>query len=118
MNPTIPRRQLLAGALGAAAASAVGGGWWRAATAQSGAALAETALRDGMSMITGAGSNVVVLRTATSAALVDSGSPEHAAELKKVVGAAPVELLFNTHWHPAHTGGNETLRSADTTIVA
>ena len=34
------------------------------------------------------------------------------------LGGLPVEALFNTHWHPTHTGGNETLRGADTTIVA
>ena len=63
-----------------------------------------------------------MLRAAAAAALVDSGPPEHAAELAKLVqgklGGLPVEALFNTHWHPTHTGGNETLRGADTTIVA
>ena len=79
-------------------------------------------MRDGLSVITGAGSNVVLLRAAAAAALVDSGPPEHAAELAKLVqgklGGLPVEALFNTHWHPTHTGGNEMLRGADTTIVA
>jgi glyoxylase-like metal-dependent hydrolase (beta-lactamase superfamily II) len=117
------RRQFLTTALGAAAASVVGGGWLRAAAAQSApASLAEVALRGNLSLITGAGSNVVLLRGGASAVLVDSGPPEHAGELAKLVrgtlGALPVELLFNTHWHPAHTGGNEVLRSADTTIVA
>jgi cyclase len=73
-------------------------------------------------LISGAGSNVVVLRTAGVAAVVDSGPPEPAAELAKLVGGnsglLTVELLFNTHWHPAHTGGNEQLRSGDTDIVA
>jgi glyoxylase-like metal-dependent hydrolase (beta-lactamase superfamily II) len=118
---TADRRQFLGAALQAAAVSAVGGGVLRSAIAQSGA-LTETPLRDDMSLIRGAGSNVVVLRVAGAAALVDSGSAEHADELAKLVrgrlGLLPVELLFNTHWHPAHTGGNEALRSGDTTIVA
>jgi glyoxylase-like metal-dependent hydrolase (beta-lactamase superfamily II) len=118
MTRTIARRRLLLSALGVAAASVVGAGRRRTATAQSGGTLAETALRDGLSLITGAGGNVVVLRPAASAALVDSGAPEHAAELKGLVGVQPVELLFNTHWHPMHTGGNETLRGPSTTIVA
>jgi glyoxylase-like metal-dependent hydrolase (beta-lactamase superfamily II) len=63
-----------------------------------------------------------VLRTAGSAALIDSGPSEHADELAKLVGGRlgllSVELLFNTHWHPMHTGGNEALRSGDTQIVA
>jgi cyclase len=118
-SKTLDRRRLIAAGLGAAAAAAVGAAWRRTANAQSAATtFTETPLREGLSLIAGAGSNVVVLRAAASAALVDSGSPEHAAELKKVVGAPPIELLFNTHWHPMHTGGNETLRSAGTTIVA
>ena len=118
-SKTLDRRRLLAAAFGAGAAAAVGAVWWRVTNAQPAATtFTETPLREGLSLITGAGSNVIVLRTASGAALVDSGSPEHAAELKRVVGASPVELLFNTHWHPMHTGGNETVRSADTTIVA
>jgi glyoxylase-like metal-dependent hydrolase (beta-lactamase superfamily II) len=117
------RRQFLTTALGAAAASALSGGLLRAAAAQSAAApLTEVALRDGLSLITGLGSNVVLLRGGTGAALVDSGPPEHAAELAAFVrgklAALPVELIFNTHWHPAHTGGNEALRSTNTTIIA
>jgi cyclase len=116
------RRQFLTTAIGAAAASVVGGGWLRAAAAQSTASLTDIPLRDGLSVITGTGSNVVLLRAAAAAALVDSGPPERAAELAKLVqgklGGLPVEALFNTHWHPTHTGGNETLRGTDTTIVA
>ncbi len=116
------RRQFLAGAVQAAAASAVGGGLLRTAFAQSGAALHEIDLRDGVSLVNGGGSNVVVLRTAGSAAVIDSGPREHGEELAKLVrgrlGFLAVELLFNTHWHPLHTGGNEALRSGETDIVA
>jgi cyclase len=116
------RRQLLMTALGAAAATVGGGALLRAAVAQSDDGLSETPLREDLSLITGGGSNVIVLRTAGAAALVDSGPPEHADELAKLVrgslGLLSVELLFNTHWHPAHTGGNEALRSGDTQIVA
>jgi len=115
------RRRFVMTALGAAAASVGGGGLLRAAVAQE-SALTETPLRDNLSLITGAGSNVLVLRAAGAAALVDSGTPELADELAKLVrgrlGLLGVELLFNTHWHPAHTGGNEALRSGDTEIVA
>jgi cyclase len=116
------RRQFLSAAAKLAAASAVGGGLLRSAMAQSSAALTESPLRQDLSLISGAGSNVVVLRAAGAAALVDSGSAAGAEELAKLVrgrlGLLPVELLFNTHWHPAHTGGNEALRSGDTQIVA
>jgi len=120
---TFDRRRLLVAALGAGAAAAVGGSWRRTTDAQAATAtLAATPLRDGMSLITGAGSNVVVLRAGGTAALVDSGPIELAADLGKAVRAAlgttPIELLFNTHWHPAHTGGNEAVRGEGTAIVA
>jgi len=104
------------------AAAAVGLDW-RAARAQVAAStVVETPLRDGMSLITGAGSNVVVLRTGSGAALVDSGPTERATDVSHAVraalGTAPVEVLFNTHWHPAHTGGNEAVRGEGTAIVA
>jgi glyoxylase-like metal-dependent hydrolase (beta-lactamase superfamily II) len=122
MDSVIPgRRQFLTTAARIAAASAVGGGVLRAAVSQSGIELEEMPLREDTSLITGAGSNIVVLRAAGAAAVVDSGPPEHADELAKLVrgnGLLGVELLFNTHWHPAHTGGNEALRSGDTEIVA
>jgi cyclase len=38
--------------------------------------------------------------------------------LDEQLGDTPLALLFNTHWHPTHTGGNEAVRGADTTIVA
>jgi cyclase len=113
------RRHFLAATLGAAAALA-GGGLVRTAAAQS--ALREVELRDDLTLVTGMGSNALVLRAAGAAAVVDSGSPEHANEFAKLVrgdmGLLSVELLFNTHWHPAHTGGNEALRSGDTDILA
>jgi glyoxylase-like metal-dependent hydrolase (beta-lactamase superfamily II) len=116
------RRRFLTKTLGAAAAATVGGGVLRGAAAQSTPALGEIELRDDLSLVTGLSTNVVVLRTAGAAALVDSGPPAHAAELAKLVrgrlGLLPVELLFNTHWHLEHTGGNEALRSGDTTIIA
>jgi cyclase len=118
------RRQFLTKALGATAAAVVGGGALRRAASQSAPAnaLDEVPLREDLTLVTGLGSNVLVLRAAGAAAVVDSGPPERANELAKLVrgnmGLLSVELLFNTHWHPAHTGGNDALRSGDTTIVA
>jgi cyclase len=115
----------LKAACGAAAAAAAPHGQRGpdrvAAQAPSGA-LVSTPLRDGLELIGGAGSNVLLLRTADGAALVDSGPAQSAVALKSALDAklsgTPLSLLFNTHWHPAHTGGNETVRAADTTIVA
>ena len=122
MTSTITnRRQFLTTALGATAAAAVGGRAFRG-VAQSAGELGEVPLRDDLTLVTGLDTNVVVLRAAGAAALIDSGPAAQAAELAKLVrgklGLLSVELLFNTHWHPAHTGGNEALRSGDTDIVA
>jgi len=79
-------------------------------------------LTDRVSLITGAGSNVVVLESDDGLALVDSGAPQAAEALVEYLddefGGAPVRLLFNTHWHPASTGGNELLARRGATIVA
>jgi glyoxylase-like metal-dependent hydrolase (beta-lactamase superfamily II) len=121
-NSITSRRQFLTKALGATAAAAVGGGMLRRTAAQSAPVLGEIALRDDLALVTGLPTNVVVLRTAGAAAVVDSGPAAHAAEVAKLVrgrlGLLSVELLFNTHWHLQHTGGNEALRSGDTTIIA
>src|SRR5687768_7864156 len=116
------RRQFLATALGATTAAAVGGPAFRGAAQSAPGELGEVPLRDDLTLVTGLDTNVVVLRAAGAAALIDSGPAAQAAELAKLVrgklGLLSVELLFNTHWHPAHTGGNEALRSGDTDIVA
>lgn len=115
-SASLDRRQLLKAAAGLAAAALFVP---RTGAAQASARqLASTPIRDGLSLVTGGGSNVVVLRGAQSGVLVDSGAPELANALRTQLGALPIELIFNTHWHPLHTGGNETVRSADTTIVA
>ena len=119
IDGTSDRRHFLVATLAGAAALA-GGRLLRPAAAQG--ALREVELRDDLKLVTGMGSNALVLRAAGAAAVVDSGSPEHATELAKLVrgdlGLLSVELLFNTHWHPAHTGGNEALRSGGTEILA
>lgn len=95
----------------------------RAAFAQdAGSSLAMSDLRDGLMRIAGAGCNVVGFTGPDGPLLVDSGSPDRAAALKEFAaaefGAAPVSVLFNTHWHVEHTGGNEALAGPDTRIIA
>src|SRR5687767_13395215 len=80
---------------------------------QAAPALAVTELRDGLHLISGAGGNVVARAYEGALLLVDSGAPGYAPALRKLFGerfgAAPVEVLFNTHWHLDNTGGNEDL---------
>jgi glyoxylase-like metal-dependent hydrolase (beta-lactamase superfamily II) len=76
-------------------------------------ALAVTDLRAGLSLITGAGGNIVARADADSLLLVDSGSPESADALRALLGerfaGTAVAIVFNTHWHLDHTGGNDAL---------
>jgi glyoxylase-like metal-dependent hydrolase (beta-lactamase superfamily II) len=114
----LDRRRVLAAACGAAAAAWAAGRWPAAHAQPAAEALREVALRDGLSQLAGAPSNVVLLRGANGGVLVDSGPPERADALRSALGGLPIETLFNTHWHPAHTGGNETVRGPGTAIVA
>lgn len=115
------RRQLLqALGLGAAAASLTG---VRALSAQGAAATLDAVpLRDGLVQISGVGGNVVVLRSPDGLLLVDSGAAEHAQQLTTFVadqfGRTPVRVLFNTHWHLDHTGGNDTIVRDGVTAIS
>ena len=84
--------------------------------------LSATTLRDGLIQINGAGGNVVVLRSADGLLMVDSGAAEHARQLIEFVttqfGAVPVQVLFNTHWHLDHTGGNDAIVRNGVTAVS
>lgn len=118
MSYSIQRRDLLRLAAAGAALRAC-----PAALAQdAGAGLSATPLRGGLERLEGAGGNVIVLAGADGIALVDSGTPERGAAVADYVAEAhanaPVRLLFNTHWHLEHTGGNEAVATPDTRIIA
>ena len=79
------------------------------------AALTSTKIADNFTLISGAGSNVLLFTTPDGNLLVDGGSPEHTTDLLKLAG--PVKLLFNTHWHYESTGSNEALAKAGAKII-
>jgi len=114
------RRRFLQGISSAGAAAAL----LRFAPAQSASPeLAVTELTDGLSVVTGAGGNVVVLAKPEGLLLIDSGAAERATDLLKLLGqrfaAAPIGVLINTHWHLEHTGGNDAIAARGVkTIVA
>jgi cyclase len=115
------RRQFLH-SIGAGAAI-VGLGGARALYAQNAAStLTVTRLRDGLMQIGGAGGNVVVLGGGDGVLMVDSGAAEHAQELTAFMAerfsSAPVRVLFNTHWHLDHTGGNDAIVRDGVTVVS
>lgn len=84
--------------------------------------LVATSLSDTVTLITGTGTNVVAARGPEGALLVDGGSVDRSAELVKLAlretGSRRVHTLFNTHWHPDHTGSNERLGKSGTRIIA
>ncbi|HZF28782.1 MAG TPA: MBL fold metallo-hydrolase [Gammaproteobacteria bacterium] len=113
--------RLALGAAGLSASSAVLGPFRRAA-AQRPAPLRTTRLRDGLIQIRAERANMLLLRTASGAVLVDSGPAETSAALAQLVeeqsAGAPLAALFNTHWHPDHTGANDAFGKRGTRIVA
>jgi glyoxylase-like metal-dependent hydrolase (beta-lactamase superfamily II) len=94
--------------------------WTRAAAESS--TLATTRLSDALFLATGAGGNVVVLNQRDGVLMVNGGTRERSAELlgavKEQTSGRRVLTLFNTDWHPEHTGSNETLGEGGTRIIA
>jgi cyclase len=103
-------------------------GWQAAADpiaerrAQMGAApIVATRLADNLSMLSGPGGNVVVLNGADGKLVVDTFVQPAWTPLKQMLdtmGAPPIKLLIDTHWHFDHTDNNENFRKAGAAIVA
>jgi len=117
------RRGFLKATLGSAAAASVF--QWvplEALARDSRASLAATKLNDRLTVIRGAGANVVAMSGPEGALLVDGGIEARSAQLVKLAlketGAKKVHTLFNTHWHPEQTGSNERLGKTGARIIA
>jgi glyoxylase-like metal-dependent hydrolase (beta-lactamase superfamily II) len=86
--------------------------WSRPAWAQAGPAI--TTLTGRLTLITGAGNNILVLAGNDGSLLVDAGDAAHAADVLKLTGK--VSTVFNTHYHLESTGGNDAMAQAGATI--
>lgn len=78
----------------------------------------QTPVKGPITMLSGAGGNIAVLKGDQGVLVVDDGFDKNSASLKaalSALGEAP-QYLLNTHWHGDHTGANATL--GDATIVA
>jgi glyoxylase-like metal-dependent hydrolase (beta-lactamase superfamily II) len=79
-------------------------------------------LSSDLTVIGGAGANVVVLATATALLLVDGGASAHSAGLQRALGerwpGRRPEIVFNSNWRDEHTGSNAALRAAGVTVMA
>lgn len=84
--------------------------------------LTTKALSDGVTLISGAGANVVVASGPEGVVMVDTGLPRHASRILKLAAslspARKIQAAFNTNWRPEHIGGNEALGKAGVEIYA
>ena len=73
-------------------------------------------------LVSGAGGNVVVLNAGEGLLLVNGGTAADSARLLSAIaqgtGGRRVEVIFNTDWHPSHSGSNEALAASGARIIA
>ena len=107
------RREFLRSLAGGGAAL----GLCRAVLAQ-GSPAAPTAakLTDKVTLITGAGNNIVMLAGDGGSLLVDCGDAAHGPGVLKLAGT--VKTVINTHWHLESTGANDAMAKAGAKIVS
>jgi cyclase len=126
MNRSINRRHLLfdalAGAAGVAAGVAALGTLPVRTNAQAVGAVAAHRLTDKLTLLSGAGTNIVAATGPDSVLLVDGGRAESSAALADAVGALTdrpsIAVLFNTNWRPEHTGLNAAVRHQGGRVIA
>lgn len=123
MTPAPCRRDILRAAFASVAGLALASAWpGRRLLAQPAGAIAATRLSDRLTLLSGAGGNVVLVAGTSGAALVNGGRREQADDLLQAVaersGSAAIQALVNTDWHPDHTGLNERLGASGVEIVA
>lgn len=119
-----------AGLAGCAGPSSASGSQARTGTDQAvkaavrSVAAGDIKLRDvaGLTVLDGAGCNVVALAGTDGALMIDGGLAANSAVLLKVLHGAlktsRIQTLINTHWHPEQTGSNEAVGAAGGTIIA
>jgi glyoxylase-like metal-dependent hydrolase (beta-lactamase superfamily II) len=123
MTPAPSRRDVLRTLIGGAAGLSLPIGSSLRVSAQSRhSALKTTPLTANVALVSGAGGNVVVISSDDAALMVNGGLREHTDQLSQTVSeltaGKPVRFLFNTDWHPDHSGSNELLGRTGTQIIA
>ena len=71
-------------------------------------------------MIVGAGGNMTMQVGDQGILLVDTQFPQVSSKVLaaiRKISNKPIRYIINTHFHPDHTGGNENLRKAGSTIA-
>lgn len=115
------RREFLGAGMQALGAATLGA-FARSALARTDIHVAATELAPGMTLLAGAGCNVVAMHGPDGSLLVDGGYARNSKALltaaAQASGNTRVSTLINTHWHPAQTGSNEAIGRAGGVIIA
>ncbi len=125
MNP-LSRRDVLRGGLqvlGAASlTAAVAPAHARSAPRITTTALSSTRGPGSLTLLQGAGCNVVAMSGPEGSLLIDGGLARSSRELvnaaEAATGSRRVSTLINTHWHPQQTGSNERIGDAGGLIIS
>jgi glyoxylase-like metal-dependent hydrolase (beta-lactamase superfamily II) len=108
---------VLRGVASGLAAAAFGG----ALSSRAADRLSATSLAPGLTLLGGAGANILVLATDAGKVVVDGGAAAQAKAVQQTLDELPggrVAALFDTHWHLDQVGANEALGGAGATIYA
>lgn len=73
-------------------------------------------LTDTITLISGAGNNIVAVKGDSGSLLVDCGDSAHTQDILRLTGS--VARVFNTHWHLESTGGNDAMAKAGAKLVS
>jgi glyoxylase-like metal-dependent hydrolase (beta-lactamase superfamily II) len=71
-------------------------------------------------MLVGAGGNITVQAGSDGVLLVDTGVAQMSGKVLAAIRSIsdkPIRFIINTHMHPDHVGGNETIAKAGSTIA-
>jgi cyclase len=76
----------------------------------------------GVTLLQGAGCNVIAVTGPDGALMIDGGLAANAdallAAVRSATGATRINTLINTHWHPEQTGANEAVGRSGGVIFA
>ncbi len=118
---TFSRRRFLGTAVQTLGVASVGA-LVRPASANRAPQIAATELAPGLTLLDGAGCNVVAVHGPDGSLLIDGGYAQNSKALQDAAAKATtnrrVNTLINTHWHPAQTGSNERIGRDGGLIIA
>ena len=102
-------------------AEALGEGGYSATARQISPRISTTDL-GGVTLLQGAGCNVIAMAGTDGALMIDGGLAANAdallAAVRTATGNSRIDTLINTHWHPEQTGANEAVGRSGGVIFA